>query len=266
MQEFHYFHDFTNIVLLFIIRFIGYMVVSILSNTITYKRLVHGQIIECIGATLPQFILIFGLPSLAFLCSMEDVPSPNLTAQAVGNWHWEYDQIDFWANGKVATLHDFHYSGHSVNSSHCYIVNRVIRSDASASIKDLFASLKLECEPSNFSPNPGGPVTPPEIMFTIHNSPGVSPPGAGPSEGSLVAVLGAEMPAEESQDPNETLNRTIVLRDHGSPERRFELREPGESEDSYTQRLIKAHHPKLVLDTHEGLKDLFKVSSEEESD
>ena len=109
MEEFHYFHDFTNIILLFIIRFIGYMMVSILSNTIIYKGLVHGQIIECIWTTVPGIILIqIALPSLSLLYLMEDVPSPNLTVKAIGHqWYWEYEYTDFWANGKVVTFDSY---------------------------------------------------------------------------------------------------------------------------------------------------------------
>lgn len=86
IEEFHYFHDFTNMILLFIIRFIGYIIVSILSNTIIYKGLVHGQVIECIWTTVPGIILIqIALPSLSLLYLMEDVPSPNLTVKAIGH-------------------------------------------------------------------------------------------------------------------------------------------------------------------------------------
>ena len=48
IEEFHYFHDFTNMILIFIVLFIGYIIGSMLSNTIIYKGLLHGQVIECV--------------------------------------------------------------------------------------------------------------------------------------------------------------------------------------------------------------------------
>lgn len=85
------------------------MIVSMLSNTIIYKGLVHGQLIECIWTTVPGVILItIAIPSLSLLYLIEDVPSPNLTVKAIGHqWYWEYEYTDFWANGKVVTFDSY---------------------------------------------------------------------------------------------------------------------------------------------------------------
>lgn len=109
IEEFHYFHDFTNIILMFIISFIAYMMISILSNTVIYKGLLHGQVIECIWTTIPGLILIqIALPSLSLLYLMEDVPNPNLTVKAIGHqWYWEYEYTDFWINGEVVTFDSY---------------------------------------------------------------------------------------------------------------------------------------------------------------
>ena len=48
IEEFIYFHDFTNMILIFIIRFVGYIIISILLNSIIFKGLLHGQVIECV--------------------------------------------------------------------------------------------------------------------------------------------------------------------------------------------------------------------------
>lgn len=99
IEEFIYFHDFTNIILVYIIIFVGYIIVSILFNTTIFKGLLHGQVIECIWTTVPGLILIqIALPSLSLLYLIEDSPSPNLTLKAVGHqWYWEYEYTDFWS-------------------------------------------------------------------------------------------------------------------------------------------------------------------------
>jgi cytochrome c oxidase subunit 2 len=106
MEEFIFFHDFTNIILIFIITFVGYIMVRILFNNIIFKGLLHGQVIECIWTTIPGLILIqIALPSLSLLYLMEDSPSPNLTIKAIGHqWYWEYEYTDFWAGIDVFTF------------------------------------------------------------------------------------------------------------------------------------------------------------------
>lgn len=102
MEEFHYFHDFTNIILLFILIFVGFIIVSILSNKIIFKGLLEGQIIEFIWTLIPGLILVqIALPSLTLLYLIEDCRSPDLTIKAIGHqWYWEYEYSDFWINEK----------------------------------------------------------------------------------------------------------------------------------------------------------------------
>ena len=101
MEEFIFFHDFTNIILVFIILFVGYIIFRILFNTAIFKGLLHGQVIECVWTTVPGLILVqIALPSLSLLYLIEDSPSPNLTLKAVGHqWYWEYEYTDFWSEG-----------------------------------------------------------------------------------------------------------------------------------------------------------------------
>lgn len=48
IEEFMYFHDFTNIILLFILTFVGVIIIRVLINSIIHKSLLEGQILECI--------------------------------------------------------------------------------------------------------------------------------------------------------------------------------------------------------------------------
>lgn len=102
IEEFHYFHDFTNIILLFILIFVGFIIVSMLRNKIIFKGLLEGQIIEFIWTLIPGLILIqIALPSLTLLYLIEDCNSPDLTIKAIGHqWYWEYEYSDFWINDK----------------------------------------------------------------------------------------------------------------------------------------------------------------------
>ena len=68
MEEFHYFHDFTNIILLFILRFVGFIIVAITFSKVIHKGLLEGQLIECVWTFVPGLILIkIALPSLSLL-------------------------------------------------------------------------------------------------------------------------------------------------------------------------------------------------------
>jgi cytochrome c oxidase subunit 2 len=48
IEEFIYFHDFTNMILLFILRFVGFILLRVLFNKIIHKSLLEGQLLECI--------------------------------------------------------------------------------------------------------------------------------------------------------------------------------------------------------------------------
>jgi uncharacterized membrane protein (DUF4010 family) len=48
MEEFIFFHDFTMVVLVFIIRFVGYVMGRMLINTYVNTGLLEGQLIECV--------------------------------------------------------------------------------------------------------------------------------------------------------------------------------------------------------------------------
>jgi hypothetical protein len=48
MEEFHYFHDFTNMILLFILVFVGFIIVTMTFRKVVHKGLLEGQLIECV--------------------------------------------------------------------------------------------------------------------------------------------------------------------------------------------------------------------------
>ena len=98
IEEFIYFHDFTNIILLFILRFVGLILVRVLFNKTVHKSLLEGQILECIWTLIPALILVqIALPSLVLLYTLEEYRrDKGVTLKATGHqWYWSYEYPDF---------------------------------------------------------------------------------------------------------------------------------------------------------------------------
>jgi len=65
IEELIFLHDFINLILVFIITFVGYIMVLILLNNYININLLESQIIECIWTIIPAIILIqIAIPSL----------------------------------------------------------------------------------------------------------------------------------------------------------------------------------------------------------
>jgi len=109
IEEFHYFHDFTNMILLYILVFVGFMIITITFRKVIHKGLLEGQLIECIWTLVPGLILIkIALPSLSLLYLIEESPSPDLTVKAIGHqWFWEYEYSDFWTQERAFTFDSY---------------------------------------------------------------------------------------------------------------------------------------------------------------
>lgn len=98
IEEFVYFHDFTNIILLFILSFVGFILLRVFFNKIIHKSLLEGQILECIWTLIPALILVqIALPSLVLLYTLEEYRSEiGITLKATGHqWYWRYEYPDF---------------------------------------------------------------------------------------------------------------------------------------------------------------------------
>ncbi len=98
IEEFIYFHDFTNIILLFILRFVGVILFRVLINKIIHKSLLEGQILECIWTLIPALILIqIALPSLVLLYTLEEYRrDKGISLKATGHqWYWRYEYPEF---------------------------------------------------------------------------------------------------------------------------------------------------------------------------
>ena len=99
MEELIFLHDFINMVLVFIIRFVGYIIIRIVYNKYININLLESQIIECIWTIIPAIILIqIAMPSLLLLYILDESVDSALTMKVLGHqWYWRYEYTDFWS-------------------------------------------------------------------------------------------------------------------------------------------------------------------------
>ena len=102
-EEFIYFHDFTIVILVAILRFVGVAIGGALVNKSTNLTLLEGQTVECVWTLVPALILIqIAAPSLVLLYMLDEAAGRSLTLKAVGHqWYWRYEYSDFWLGQKV---------------------------------------------------------------------------------------------------------------------------------------------------------------------
>jgi len=99
MEELIFLRDFVNLVLIFIITFVGFIIVRILYNTHINKTLLESQMIECIWTVIPAVILVqIAIPSLLLLYMLDESVDSSLSIKVMGHqWYWSYEYTDFWS-------------------------------------------------------------------------------------------------------------------------------------------------------------------------
>lgn len=98
MEEFMFFHDFANIILLFILLFVGGFLWRMISNRVIHNGLIEGHFLECIWTLLPGLVLIqLALPSLVLLYTLEEsIKFKSITLKAIGHqWYWSYNYPEY---------------------------------------------------------------------------------------------------------------------------------------------------------------------------
>lgn len=108
IEEFIFFHDFTIVILVFIVSFVSYIITRIMFNLHVNTGLLEGQIVECVWTLMPGVVLVqIAVPSLLLLYILDERVSCGLTVKAVGHqWYWSYEYSDFWRPGKTALEFD----------------------------------------------------------------------------------------------------------------------------------------------------------------
>nr|YP_010024763.1 cytochrome c oxidase subunit II [Neurothemis fulvia]ABA25873.1 cytochrome c oxidase subunit II [Diplacodes trivialis]QOQ35067.1 cytochrome c oxidase subunit II [Neurothemis fulvia] len=97
MEQLHYFHDHTMMVLVIITVLVAYIMGAMFINININRNLLDGQKIETAWTILPVFVLvIIALPSLRLLYLLDEVSEPSITLKTVGHqWYWSYEYSDF---------------------------------------------------------------------------------------------------------------------------------------------------------------------------
>nr|YP_010593354.1 cytochrome c oxidase subunit II [Chionoecetes opilio x Chionoecetes japonicus]QJS52748.1 cytochrome c oxidase subunit II [Chionoecetes opilio]UWV18211.1 cytochrome c oxidase subunit II [Chionoecetes opilio x Chionoecetes japonicus]WAI96434.1 cytochrome c oxidase subunit II [Chionoecetes opilio x Chionoecetes japonicus] len=97
MEQLIFFHDHIMLILIMIITFVGYMMMSLIMNSYINRFMLENQTIELIWTALPAVILVFiALPSLRLLYLLDEVNSPTMTLKTIGHqWYWSYEYSDF---------------------------------------------------------------------------------------------------------------------------------------------------------------------------
>lgn len=102
IEEFIFFHDFTLVVLAFIISFVFYLIGRLFFNRWIHRGLLEGQVLERIWTVIPAVILLqVAIPSLLLLYILDETVSCRLTLKSVGHqWYWRYEYSDFWSRSE----------------------------------------------------------------------------------------------------------------------------------------------------------------------
>nr|AET13032.1 cytochrome c oxidase subunit II [Bittacomorphella fenderiana] len=97
MEQLHFFHDHTLLILVMITILVAYMLMSLFFNTLTNRYLLSGQTIEVIWTILPAVVLMFiAMPSLRLLYLLDEINDPAMTLKTIGHqWYWSYEYSDF---------------------------------------------------------------------------------------------------------------------------------------------------------------------------
>nr|YP_009973284.1 cytochrome c oxidase subunit II [Chinapotamon maolanense]QNH92735.1 cytochrome c oxidase subunit II [Chinapotamon maolanense] len=97
MEQLIFFHDHIMLILILIITFVGYLLITLFLNGLIYRYMLENQTIEMIWTMIPAIILIFiALPSLRLLYLLDEVNYPSITLKTIGHqWYWSYEYSDF---------------------------------------------------------------------------------------------------------------------------------------------------------------------------
>nr|YP_009734512.1 cytochrome c oxidase subunit II [Acropyga sauteri]QBG38681.1 cytochrome c oxidase subunit II [Acropyga sauteri] len=93
-----FFHDFTMMILIFIMLLIFFILYSLIKNKFINHFLLQSHSIELIWTIMPMLILIFiAIPSIKILYLSDEMHNNKLTIKSLGHqWYWSYEYSDFY--------------------------------------------------------------------------------------------------------------------------------------------------------------------------
>jgi len=106
IEELTQLHDFINLILVFIIRFVGMIIVIMIIGKHINMGLLEIQIVEWVWTIIPAILLLqIALPSLLLLYMLDESVDSSLTLKTMGHqWYWRYEYRDFWSVGEGTNL------------------------------------------------------------------------------------------------------------------------------------------------------------------
>lgn len=98
IEMLNYFHDYMIVILLFILSFVTYMFVYLITTPKLDKYTIDSHSLETFWTIFPMLILLLmAFPSLYLLYLIEESTSPSLIVKVVGHqWYWEYQYSNSW--------------------------------------------------------------------------------------------------------------------------------------------------------------------------
>nr|YP_009735116.1 cytochrome c oxidase subunit II [Acropyga guianensis]QBG38616.1 cytochrome c oxidase subunit II [Acropyga guianensis] len=92
-----FFHDFTMMILIFIMTLIFYIMFTLIINKFINRLILQNHFMEIIWTLIPMIILIFiAIPSIKILYITEEMYINKLTIKTLGHqWYWSYEYSDF---------------------------------------------------------------------------------------------------------------------------------------------------------------------------
>ena len=97
IEELSHLHDYINLILFFILLFVGIIILLRVKNSLINQKLVQIQIVEWVWTIIPAFLLLqIALPRLLLLYILDESARSSLVIKAVGHqWYWSYEYNDF---------------------------------------------------------------------------------------------------------------------------------------------------------------------------
>jgi len=91
------FHDLILIIITLVLRIISYIIIFIIRNNLSNRKLIEAHKTELIWTIAPGIILlVIAIPSLKLLYLIDELNEPILTIKIIGHqWYWRYEYSDF---------------------------------------------------------------------------------------------------------------------------------------------------------------------------
>lgn len=91
------FHDHAIITLSLVITFVGYILLIVITTSLTSRKIFEANELETVWTIIPAVILIFlAVPSLRLLYLIDELVEPQVTLKTIGHqWYWSYEYPDF---------------------------------------------------------------------------------------------------------------------------------------------------------------------------